>query len=82
MALNLKMDNPVSHILEELTWPGITQESVAITYAYIIVQEPKADWFKINAAIRSKWPSDRALKRIKTIAWSWVESWERAEDAR
>ena len=45
--LTIEMHNPVRQIFEELNQPGITQASVAITYAFIIAQEPHSDWTKI-----------------------------------
>lgn len=72
--MNLTMDDPQGQILEELTWPGMTQASVALTYAFIIRQEgDAADWPKINAAIRSRWKSRTALERVKRMAWGWLE---------
>ena len=76
MMLTIKMHDPVGQLFQELTHPGITQWSVAITYAFIIAQEPQADWPKINAAIRAKWKGKTALKRIKEQAWKQVEEWK------
>ncbi len=77
MGLTIEMGNPQGQILEELTWKGITQESIALTYAFIIAQEGKtANWTKINAAIRARWKGKTALERIKKLAWKQVEIWE------
>ena len=77
MKLTLEMDNPQT-LLEELGQKGITQESVAITYAFLIAQEGKtADWSKVNAAIMQKWRGKKALKRVKEMAWKHVEEWQR-----
>jgi hypothetical protein len=56
--------------MRELTWPGITQKSVALTYAFIIKQGDNADWPRINAAIRERWKGKTALERIKKMAWA------------
>ena len=78
MRLTIEMDNPQEHILEELTWPGITQESVGLIYALIIAQcGDAADWPRINGAIRNKWQGKSALGRVKKIAWRQVEVWQR-----
>lgn len=75
MNLTITMDNPQAQLLEELTQKGITQDSVAITYAFIMAQEGNAaDWPKLNAAIRAKWP--KGLVRIKQRAWKQIEEWE------
>ncbi len=78
MQLTIEMHDPAAKILEELTYPGITQASIAITYAFAIVQQPDADWPKINAAIRAKWPSKTGLERVKIAAWKQVEEWKKA----
>jgi hypothetical protein len=76
MRLTLEMHDPQGQILDELTWKGITQDSVALTYAFAIVQcGDAADWPKINAAIRAKWKGKSALMRVKEKAWKQVESW-------
>ncbi len=83
MRLTLEMDDPQGHILEELTWKGITQDSVAITYAFIIAQlGDAADWRKVNAAIRAKWKGKSALPRIKEMAWKQVEAWRSGPEAK
>ena len=80
-GLTIEMHDPAGHILEELKLKGMTQNSIAITYAYIIVQEPKADWPTINAAISARWKSPTALRRIKEKAWRQVDIWRGARAA-
>jgi hypothetical protein len=76
MSLTIAMHDPVGQILDELTRKGITQASVALTYAFIIAQEPKADWLRINTAIRAKWGGRTALERVKRMAWRQLEEWK------
>ena len=76
MKLTIEMGDPVGTLLEEIRYPGITQDSVAITYAFIIAQKgDDAPWPEINAAIRDKWKSKTALRRVKEAAWKIVEEW-------
>lgn len=75
MALTVEMHDPVGKIFEELEDLKITQSSIALTYAFILAQEPKADWPKINAAIVRRWPSKSSLLRVKTLAWKYVDYW-------
>jgi hypothetical protein len=64
------MYNPQRQLLEELSYPGITQRSVALTYAFIMRQEgDSANWPKVNRAITDKWKGRTALERIKRMAW-------------
>ncbi len=78
MRLTIEMHDPEWQILEELTWPGITQESIGITYAFLIAQQGSAaDWPRINAAIQARWKGRSALNRIKVAAWKQVEEWQR-----
>lgn len=66
----IELHNPQELILREIADSRITQESVALTYAFILRQEPKtADWAKINAAIMQRWKGKTALTRIKERAW-------------
>lgn len=81
MPLTIEMHDPAAHILEELSYPGITQASIAITYAFAIVQQPEADWPKINAAIRARWPSKTGLERVKKAAWKQIDEWRGARNA-
>jgi len=70
----IELYNPQEVILRELADPRITQDSVAVTYAFILRQEPKtADWPKINAAIMARWKGKTALARIKEKAWKYAE---------
>lgn len=74
MKLNIEMHDPEGQLLSEIKFQGITQGSVAITYAYAIVQlGDKADWRKMNAAIVAKWP--KGLTRLKKAAWKIVDGW-------
>lgn len=78
MPLTIEMGDPQGHLLEELKWKGITQESVAITYAFLIMQErDSADWPKVNAAIRERWKGKSALNRIKKLAWAQIDEWRK-----
>jgi hypothetical protein len=72
--LTIEMHNPQRQLLEEVKLPGITQDSVALTYAFIMAQEGNsADWPKINQAIIARWP--KGLNRVKKIAWKQMEKW-------
>ena len=78
MGLTIEMHDPVGQIMEELDYPGITQASVAITYAFIIAQlGDAAPWPEINLKIRQKWPGKTALERVKVTAWKRVEEWSK-----
>lgn len=53
--------------------PGITQDSIAITYSFMIRQaEPLQSFRAVNDAIRAKWKGKSALEKIKTRAWDYV----------
>jgi len=68
--VTVEMFHPQDQLLRELRWPGITQASVAITYAFLIEQEGSAaDWPKVNAAIQARWKGRTALDRIEKMAW-------------
>jgi len=72
--MNFEIHNPQAQLLSELQFPGITQASVAITYAYVIAQEgDAADWRALNDAIRRRWKGKSALARIKEMAWRHVD---------
>ena len=71
--MKVKMVNPQAVILDELR-SGATQDSAALTYAFIIRQEPTADWPTINAAISERWKGKTALMRVKKLAWKYVEA--------
>jgi hypothetical protein len=52
----------------------LTQRSVAMTVALALRGEKhghKADWARINAAIRNRWP--KGLDRVKKLAWKMAE---------
>jgi hypothetical protein len=69
--MRIEMHDPQGQLLKEMEYPGITQKSVALTYAFIIRQlGDAADWPRINAAIRSKWKGRTALERVKKMAWA------------
>lgn len=72
--MRIEMHNPVGQLLNELTLPGITQASAALTYAFIMRQEPNADWAAINAAICKRWKGRTALERVKQMAWAHLEA--------
>ena len=83
MSLTIEMHDPLGRIFEELRYPRITQASIAITYAFIIAQEPNADFGPINDAICKRWSGMTSLNRIKAMAWKHVEHWQQngvAED--
>ena len=66
----VEMVFPQQTILDEIA-SGHSQESVALTYAFIVRQEPKtADWATINKAIAGRWP--KGLDRVKKKAWRYV----------
>jgi hypothetical protein len=65
----VELVNPVDLIFRDLADGRVTQESVAITYAFIMRQEPDADWWRINAAICRRWKGATALERVKRMAW-------------
>lgn len=79
MNLTIEMDNPEQKIMEELTDPlyrGTTQASVAITYAFLIAQQPNTtDWRAVNHAIIGRWKGKNALTRVKTLAWKQMDEW-------
>ncbi len=76
MSLIIEMHDPEGQLLAELKYPGITQRSVAITYAFLIAQCGKtANWPKVNRAIMRRWKGRTALSRIKEQAWKTVERW-------
>ncbi len=73
--MNFTMHDPQRQLLQELEW-GCDQRGVAMTYAFIMRQEPNADWPKINAAIRERWKGKNALARVKEMAWKFAEGKE------
>lgn len=71
--MRIELVNPQQIILEEIA-EGHTQRSVALTYAFLLRQEPKtADWKKINQAIMRRWKGKKALSRIKEMAWRFCD---------
>lgn len=89
MGLTIEMHDPQDVFFEEITDRAVTQDSVAITYAFMIAQlGDAADWPRINTAIRERWKGKTALVRVKEAAWKHVEYWkergrqERAEAVR
>lgn len=71
--MRVELVNPTALILEEIEG-GAPQQSVALTYAFIIRQEGEhADWLKINRAIMSRWKGKTALLRVKKRAWTYVQ---------
>jgi hypothetical protein len=73
------MDDPVGKILEELGDDKLTQDGIAVTYAFIIAQKGDgAPWPLINQRIKERWPSKSGLVRVKEKAWKYVDDWNRA----
>lgn len=71
-GMTIEMYDPEGTLLSELQMPGITQESIAITYCFVIRQlGTKADYTAINTAICAKWKGKSALEKIKTRAWDY-----------
>ena len=71
--MTITMHDPQGQLLTELGCKGITQDSIALTYAFILRQEPRAaDWPRLNAAIMARWKGKSALKRIKKKAWKYA----------
>jgi hypothetical protein len=69
--------HPEEQILAQIANHNVSQASIAVSYAYVIAQlGDKADWAKINQAIRERWHSPTALVRIKTEAWRYVNEWQ------
>jgi hypothetical protein len=78
--LDIEMHNPYGQILRELSERKATQDSVATTYAYLIVQEwGTTNWSEVNQAIRARWEGKTALTRIKTKAWQQIDRWGKPE---
>jgi hypothetical protein len=77
------MDDPQGQLLEEITWPGMTQASVAITYAFLIAKDQEdraADWPVVNRAISARWTGKTALERVKKLAWRQIEEWGKPKE--
>jgi len=65
-------------ILDELNHPGMTQDSIAITYYFLLLDHNDGktpDWAAINAAIKKRWPGKNALARIKRKAWERLDEY-------
>ena len=78
MKLTIEMDDPVGTIFRELPDKRITQESIALTYAFIWAQlGDNAPWPKINDAIGERWKGKTALNRVKELAWKQIEFWSK-----
>ncbi len=70
----MKMHDPQGTIFAEIADPRMDQRNVALTYGFILRQEPNtADWPRINQAIRDRWKGKTALTRIKEMAWKFAE---------
>lgn len=68
--MKVEMHNPEAVIMGEIADPRMKQRDIALTYAFIIRQQgDKADYARINRAIRERWKGKSALSRIKEEAW-------------
>ena len=73
----LIIGDPQGVLLDEIKLPGVTQKSLAATYAYLMVQDLHgADWPRVNAAILKRWP--KGLTRVKEMAHKQVNQWRAA----
>lgn len=72
--MKIEMVNPCEVFWREIEDPLITQGSIALTYAFIMRQEPDTDWRKINSAITRRWKGKTALGRVKEMAWKYIGS--------
>lgn len=69
----IEMHDPEGTLLSELAIPGITQDSIALTYSFMIRQSAKGASFRaVNEAIAAKWKGKSALERVKTRAWDYA----------
>ena len=59
-------------MLDEISMPEITRDSLAITYAFGLRGDESIDWEKVNHAIIERW-SLSALEYIKRKAWNMLE---------
>jgi hypothetical protein len=65
----IEITNPEKVILDELRMRGITQKSIALTYAFCIKQiKDETRFGVINQAIIDRF-GEKALERIKKAAW-------------
>lgn len=69
--MRIELLYPEDVIMQEIEGGEVTRDDVAETYAYIWVNDVKADWGKINRVIVQRW-SRNALKYIKKKAWKMV----------
>jgi hypothetical protein len=71
--IRISMVNPQRVIMHEIA-SGFPQNSVALTYAFIMRQEGEtADWPTINRAIMNRWKGRTSLERVKKMAWKYLE---------
>jgi hypothetical protein len=73
--VRVELVDPQGQLLAELGTPGVTRDSVALTYAFALRADSRGeaiDWPVINRAIIGRW-SESALVYIKTKAWKRVE---------
>ena len=69
--MTIEMHDPEGVILREIADPRMTQDDIALTYAFVMRQRgDAADYAKINAAIMCRWKGKSALTRIKERAWA------------
>lgn len=67
----IQLCDPQKVLLEEIQDKKITQRSVSLTYAFILRQEPNADFSTVNKAIMDKWGKG-GLQRVINKAWKIV----------
>jgi hypothetical protein len=73
------MVDPLGQIVRECEAGNVAWKSVALTYAFGLRQEPKADWTAANEAIRARFKSDKdptgikALEKVKNLALDYLE---------
>jgi hypothetical protein len=49
--MKIELHDPVGQLMLEVADRRMKQRDVAVTYAFIMRQQPNADWKAINAAI-------------------------------
>lgn len=59
----------VEDVIENEIAQGVTQKSVAMTYALALRSSYPTDWKRVNAAIMARW-SRTGLERVKKLAHS------------
>jgi len=73
------MLDPRGQVVKECQDGNIPKKSIALTYAFAIRQESRADFTAANAAIRARFATakdpdgSKALIWIKELAWAYVE---------